>query len=103
MSNNKQRYLNSAKTIPEVFSEVKMIENRTEKIERLKCYRSRALAFFVNGLYNEDWSELSIPEYKPNPKPVGICFSSIHGSITRIQAAKRIASVDKEKAERLLL
>lgn len=97
------KYINTAKTLPEIFEEIRAIESRDEKIARLKLYQNRALEFFVNGLYNVDWSSLPIPKYEPSTKPVGICFSSILGSIERIKSALNISKSNPQRAELLMI
>ena len=98
------KYINLSKTLPEIFDDVRRQETNSEKVRLLSFYKqSKSLAFFVDSLYNKDWSSLPIPEYTPSRMPIGICYSNIGKEINRINAAFNFSKTDKAKAELLMI
>lgn len=93
---------NSNRTIPEVF-ELVVKERKTEdKAKVLRAYNSRQMKWFVYNMYCVDWSEVEIPEYKPNHRPPEICNASIKTSINRLEAAYEHRINNKKLTKKLL-
>lgn len=72
-------------TISEVFERVKKCTTNEEKIQLLKLYDTPALKWYVNGIYNRDWSSIKIPKYKESKRPYGTDYLSIKSAIKKIE------------------
>ena len=96
-------HVNKGLTLPEVFNIVRLKEDRQEKIKTLQSYDTKALRWFVNALYNVDWSVLPKVDFKPNKRPVGVCTLTIHTSITRLETALKYATTNPKVAEKNLI
>lgn len=95
-------YIDTSRTVPEVFDIVREQKTKEEKVKYLKAYRSKALLFVIDGLYNVDWSSMDIPKFEPNHRPPGICNLNINNSITRIKQAYLYANSKPEITKKLL-
>lgn len=103
ISRRKRHHVNLSRTIPEVFDLVSQAETREDKINLLRLYDTKSLRFIVNGLYNVDWSDLKIPNYKPSNRPPEVADSNILKSIPRIEAAYQYRLRRPDVAERAIL
>lgn len=95
-------FINKSKTLPEIFEEVRNLESVIEKVNHLSHYKGKALRFFVNSLYNIDWSDVVIPEYTPSKNPPGLAFGSITTNIERINVALKVAKTNPKRSRELV-
>ncbi len=87
------KYVNLSLTIPEIFEKVGKLENNEQKSEMLRSYDTKQMRWFVDSLYNTDWSAVEVPEdIRFNNRPPEICNMSILNAITRINIARNWAS-----------
>lgn len=80
-------YIDKSLTLPEIFDRVAEKGTIEEKASLLRAYDTKHLRWFIDALYNRDFSSLTIPEYKPSNMPSGIAFMSINTAIPRIGVA----------------
>lgn len=100
---NKTPYaINKNRTIPEVFDVVAEIDDQHEKIRALRAYRTKALMYVINLMYNTDWSHIKIPKYTPNHRPPEICTKGINTSLTDLETAYKYSTTKPEVTERVL-
>lgn len=99
----KDHQINKNRSIPEIFDHVRTYKSKANKVTLLKKYDNRHLRWFVNAMYNVDWSEMEVPKYKPSPRPPEISHQSIGTAIPRIEQAYRQRFNRPEQTERLLL
>lgn len=101
MIQKNQRIL--GKHLPDVFESVGKLLNNKDKIEVLRSYNTKALRWYVNSLYNVDWSTMKVPKYTPSKLPVGACRQSIGTAIKRIEQAYYYREQKPDVTERNLL
>lgn len=94
-------YINTAKTIPEIFSEVRKLSTTDEKAAHLRKYRSKGLQYFIQSLYDPLWADAKIPNFKPSVYPAGNNPATINGCIRRLTTARDLAKTWPEKSEEL--
>lgn len=80
-------YIDKSLTLPEVFEKVGKKDTIEEKVNLLRHFDTKSLRWFVDALYNRDFSSLVIPEYKMSGKTPGIAYMSIQNAIPRLEAA----------------
>lgn len=99
------KYVNLNKTLPEIFDSIRELESVQDKIELLSKYKGKMLHYFVNGLYNVDWSYVTVPDsYKRNSNISGVGISSLGNRIKHLDAALSYAQRGKHtKCETMLL
>jgi len=98
------QHVNKAITIPEVFDRVIDCPSLDEKAAMLRRYDTKHLRWFINAVFNEDFSMIPAPkQYTPNHRPPEICEMSILTAISRIEAARKVASFRPEQAARNIL
>lgn len=94
-------YVNTAKTIPEIFSDVRKLSTVEEKANYLRKYRSKGLQYFVKSLYDPLWSDAVIPNFKPSTFPAGNNHTTIAGAIRRLDIIRDIAKTWPERSQSL--
>ncbi len=97
------KHINLSKTLPEIFADVRKLDSVEEKAKLLRLYKNRTLAFYINELYNSDWSDVTVPNYRPSTFPPGLAVATIGTNIDRLLAVKRLNSTNPERAQELLL
>lgn len=96
-------HVNKGLTLPEIFNIVRLKEEKQDKIKTLKAYDTKTLRWFVNAMYNRDWSTLPKVDYKPNHRPVGVCTLSIFTAMSRIESALKYAETNPDVAKKNLI
>ena len=80
------KYHNPNLSLPEIFNVVAKMEGTVDdKAKFLKMYGRRDMLWFVNFLYNVNKEGLTIPEYAPSRKPVGLNYMTILNAINQLQ------------------
>lgn len=93
-------------TVPEVLDIAGKLNTNEEKIAYLRKYNGRELSWYINSLYNDDWSKLVIPDYKPSHLPVGANFLTIRGVLPRILIVQNMIAqenINTKKVDDLML
>lgn len=95
--------INKSRTLPEIFERVAQLKSNKDKVALLRLYDNKTLRWFVNSLYNVDWSEMEVPQYKPSKRPPEISHQSIGTAIKRIDQAYFYRKTNPEITERNLI
>lgn len=102
-------FINTSRTLPEILKAAGEEVEREDKIKYLKHFKNnRVLQWYVNSLYNVDFSFIKLSRdvkgYKPCNYPVENTPSNINRSLTKICNAYQYYKVGKIKhAEKCLL
>lgn len=92
-------YINLSKSLPEIFDEVRQLEDNEQRSNLLRRYKTKTMTFYIYNLYNQDWSDIKIPyEYKAMTAPPGLCYSNIGNSINRLVSAKEMAKSNPKRS-----
>lgn len=82
-------YIDKSLSLPEVFDRVAKRETVAEKVELVKAYESKHLRWFVDVMYNGDFTDIEVPDYKPSNAPAGIAYMNIKNAIPRLEAVMK--------------
>lgn len=80
-------YIDKSLTLPEVFDRVSKKDSIDEKVTVLRQYDTKAMRWFVDALYNRDFTSLKISDYEKSTKPAGLAFMNISNAMPRIESA----------------
>jgi hypothetical protein len=80
-------YIDKSLTLPEVFERVSKKETVQERAYLLLKYETEPMKWYINALYNRDFTHLPIPEYTKSDKPAGVTFMTMKQAIPRLEAA----------------
>jgi carboxylesterase type B len=90
------------RTIHEVFAIITEQKTKKEKIDALRTYDNRVIRWYVDCLYNRDWSDMQVPSVKLSHRPYGICSTNLAKSISRIEQAYFYRLTKPEVTEKML-
>ena len=77
-------------SLPEIFDQVRDLSSKDEKVQMLKSYRElKHLKWFVNAMYNYDFSKTFVPRYTPSKFPPDMC-ANIWTQVKRIDSAVHV-------------
>ena len=95
--------INLNRTLPEIFARIAELSSIKEKAANLRMYDGKTMRWFVDAMYNRDWSDMVIPSYTPSKRPPEISHQSIKTAINRIEQAYHYRLADPTLTERNLL
>jgi hypothetical protein len=82
------KYVNKNLTLPELFNVISKMEGTLDdKAKFLKQFGRRDVLWFVDFMYNTNKEGLTVPEFTPSRKPVGLNYMTIGTALTQIQSA----------------
>lgn len=73
-------------SIPEAFDEVRKQETVNEKARKLKEFDGTGMRWFVDALFNRDFTFVGKVDYKPLQNPRDMQYAKIQTSIKRLEA-----------------
>ena len=90
-------------TLPEIFDKMREFDTEEKRVEFLISRKQKQMAWYVATLYNFDFQNCYIPEYKPNKYPPDLCNGNIGTNINRIESAITcLRNGDKAKYDKLM-
>ncbi|MDX1532651.1 MAG: hypothetical protein R3230_00435 [Nitrosopumilaceae archaeon] len=95
-------YINKSATLAEVFENVAKKGTNEEKASLLKRYDTELLRWYIDALYNGEYSKLSLPEFKYSKVAPGVAFMRMKQAIPRLNSALKYVD-NKRISERNLL
>lgn len=96
-------YINKGLTLPEIFEIVEKCKTKNEKIKKLRDYDSNTLRWYIDNLYNTDWT--NVPDYKQfknKKRPIGNSHLTVSTSIKRLETVKKYMGKNNNIAEKNL-
>ena len=82
-------------TLPEIFEYIQSLDSQSDKLEALSSYSNmNQLKWFVNAMYNFDFTDFKVPDYTPNLQPIGLT-QTIGRNLSRLEAAIKLHQVGK--------
>ena len=91
------------KSIADIFQRLKEQTSKEEKIKTLRLYNTKALRWYVNNMYNRDWTDIKIPSFDYCKRPYGICNINLNKAINRLDQAYFYKDTKPELTEKNLL
>lgn len=93
---------NTHRAIHEVFDIVSQQKTKKDKIDTLRKYDNRVIRWYIDCLYNRDWSDMTVPSVKLSHRPYGICNTNLGKSISRIEQAFYYRHTKPEVSDKML-
>ncbi len=95
--------INLNKSLPEIFERIAELPTNKEKASSLRMYDGKTIRWFIDAMYNRDWSDMVIPKYTPSKRPPEISHQSIKTAINRIEQAYFYRLTDPKLTEKNLM
>ena len=89
--------------IHQIFQNIQNEETKEDKVKVLKRYDNKAIRWYVDNLYNRDWSVVEIPKFSYCHRPYGNCNINLSKAISRLEQSFYYHDKKPEVTERMLL
>lgn len=88
--------------LDEVFENVAKASGKDEKVKVLRRYSNNLIYWYVDQMYNKDWSSIKLPKFKYSTTPYGANYTNLYRSINRLNQAYHYRDINPELTEKNL-